>query len=31
MGLGGIAAWKLYTADWDAVRAQAVAKENEQE
>ena len=27
MGLGGIAAWKLYTADWDAVRAQAEAEE----
>ena len=27
MGLGGIAAWKLLAADWEAVRARARAEE----
>ncbi|SLN44308.1 hypothetical protein [Pseudooctadecabacter jejudonensis] len=27
MGLGGIAGWKLLTADWDAVRAAAKAED----
>ncbi|WP_171133203.1 hypothetical protein [Ruegeria sp. HKCCA6707] len=29
LGLGGIAGWKLYIADWDAVRAAAEAEDKE--